>query len=121
MANKLTPLIVPSEDAEQQKIVKWLKDHDVLFYHIPNGGKRDKREAAKFKRLGVQAGVPDLCIPIARWGYFGAYIEVKRKSGGKVSEAQLYWLKVLGEMGYYCTVANGFDDFVSKMNEYLFW
>ena len=27
--------------------------------HIPNGGKRSFSEAAKFKRMGVRAGVPD--------------------------------------------------------------
>lgn len=30
--------------------------------HIPNGGSRDAREGAKFKRMGVRAGTPDYLI-----------------------------------------------------------
>jgi hypothetical protein len=34
--------------------------HDAFqMIHIPNGGSRHKLEAAKFKKMGVRAGVPD--------------------------------------------------------------
>lgn len=39
-----------------------------LLYHVPNGGKRDKRTATALRRQGVKAGVPDLCLPVARGG-----------------------------------------------------
>lgn len=32
----------------------------VVWFHCPNGGKRDAREGARFKAMGVLAGVPDL-------------------------------------------------------------
>ena len=36
------------------------------MFRIPNGGSRHPAEAARLKAQGVKAGVPDLCIPVAR-------------------------------------------------------
>lgn len=33
-----------------------------LVAHVPNGGKRTKAEAARFKAVGVVAGFPDLMV-----------------------------------------------------------
>ena len=44
---------------------------------MPNGGKRNPAEAARFKAMGVKAGVPDLCLPVPMNGYAGLYIEMK--------------------------------------------
>ena len=55
---------LPTESQEQIMLVTWLVKKGIKFYAIPNGGKRNYLEAAKFKREGVQPGVPDLCIPI---------------------------------------------------------
>ena len=38
---------------------------DVLWLHPANGGARDIREAARFKRMGVLAGASDLLLGIA--------------------------------------------------------
>lgn len=59
-----------SEAQEQCKLIKWadkcvqMKIHPELsmLYAVPNGGRRDKAEAAHLKRQGVRAGVPDLCL-----------------------------------------------------------
>lgn len=63
------------------------------MYHVPNGGKRSKSEAARFRAMGVKAGVPDIFLPagiqkldsvdrgqytIIRTKYNGLYIELKR-------------------------------------------
>jgi len=39
-----------------------LKGGDFIFLHVPNGGKRNKQEAAKLKMMGVLPGTPDLLI-----------------------------------------------------------
>jgi hypothetical protein len=100
-------------------VARWLRDNDIPFYHIPNGGKREAREAAKFKRIGVQAGIPDICIPLARSSYHGAYGELKRRSGGKVSDRQQYWLELLNKNGYYTFVGNGADEFIEMVKKYM--
>ena len=89
-----------------------------MLYHIPNGGLRNKREAAELKRLGVKAGVPDLCLPVARGPYHGLYIEMKRK-GGQESKAQTEWLKRLKEQGYEAITAFNFEQAADAIKKYL--
>lgn len=85
-----------SEYTIQIACVKWFRIifPDILIFHIPNGGKRDAREARSFKSLGVVAGIPDLFIP-----EFKLFIEVKNASG-RLSFLQRQIHKVLGQAGY---------------------
>lgn len=61
-----------SEATEQERVINWAtfyaKDFPELdlLHHIPNGGSRNQLEAANLKRQGVKAGVPDLCLPVAK-------------------------------------------------------
>lgn len=109
----------PTEDYEQIKAATYLTKNNILFYHIPNGGKRHMLEAIKFKRMGVKAGVPDICIPIARGCYHGLYIELKRSVGGVVSTNQTWWLAELKRQGYAVYVAQGADDLIQYVHTYL--
>lgn len=62
------------ESGHQEALFEWAAYHmDCMpeleyMHHIPNGGKRDKRTAVALKRQGVKAGVPDICLPVARNG-----------------------------------------------------
>ena len=53
---------MPSELSEQFQLVRWLRRANVLFCAVPNGGARQRREAAPLKMSGVEAGVPDILI-----------------------------------------------------------
>ena len=97
------------EASEQVKVVQYCMLRGYPVYHIPNGGSRNKLEAANLKRQGVRAGVPDLCFPVARWGYHGMYIEMKYGRNG-TTQAQAEWLKLLTENGYIARVCYGFDE-----------
>jgi VRR-NUC domain len=111
---------VLTEDQEQIKLATWMTMQGIRFYAIPNGGSRKNwLEGLKFKRSGVQPGVPDICLPIPSGGYHGAYIELKRSKGGKVSELQSNWLAFLTEKGYYAQVANGFEEAREMILYYL--
>ena len=52
-----------TEDQLQETCFRWfsLKYSSLygLLFHVPNGGHRLKREAARFKRIGVVSGIPD--------------------------------------------------------------
>lgn len=86
-----------------------------LLYAVPNGQyRRGQRMEA-----GLRKGVPDLCLPVARRGYHGLYIELKI-AGGRLSEAQQGWLSVLGEQGYLCRViVESLDEARSLLRWYL--
>lgn len=93
-----------SEADEQQTVVEYCDAKGIPVFHVPNGGGRDKREAANLKRQGVKPGVPDLCVPVARGLCHSLYIEMKSE-GGKISEAQTGWLRRLraeGMCAYAC-------------------
>lgn len=94
-----------------------------LAYHTPNGGSRKggAREGARLKAQGVRAGVPDVCIPIARGGYFGLYIEFKATPphDSRVSPSQKEWLKKLSDQNYKAVLCKGFDAIKAETERYL--
>lgn len=71
------------------------------------------------KRQGLSPGIPDLCIPIPREPYHGLYIELKRVSGGVVSDAQKDWIEFLTEVGYKAVVSKGAEQAMLVIGEYL--
>ena len=122
MANKLPQ---PREGAEQATLFNWAGMQSIwypeleLLFHIPNGGKRSKSEAARFKAEGVKPGVPDICLPVARGGYHGLYIELKRRSGSHATDYQRDWLERLSNQGYKAAVCHGWEEAASMITKYL--
>lgn len=116
---KKTYRLCPSEDQEQAAFVKWLEFQGIPFYHIPNGGGRSVIEGAKFKRLGVKPGVPDICIPVAKQGNHALYIELKRKVGGVVSDVQYEWIDRLTRLGCTVAIAQGCDEAIEVVKKYF--
>lgn len=113
-----------SEDTEQMTLIDWCNINICtypelrLIYHVPNGGKRGKLEAARLKRAGVKRGVPDLCLPVPRKKYHGLYIEMKF-GNGRTSKEQKEWIKDLTEQGYFATVCNGFEEAKETIIKYM--
>ena len=89
------------------------------IFAIPNGGARNVVTAAKLKAEGVLAGVPDLCVPMARGGFHGLYIELKNGKKGVVSERQRTIMDKLNDEGYKCVVCRSFEEFVQEINDYM--
>ena len=117
---------IPQESEEQQALIRWadymaatVRPELRLLYHIPNGGTGGEGEAGRFRAEGVRAGVPDLCLPVARGEYHGLYIELKRTKGGKISEKQKEWLDALEKEGYCAAVCHGWDEAREKIETYL--
>jgi hypothetical protein len=113
------PDSVPKEDAEQAKLVTYLRYKGLLFFSVPNGEKRDIITAVKLKRTGVMAGVPDIVIPMPSNGYHGLFIELKRVKGGQLTASQRHWLEALKVQGYYAVVCNGADHAIQIVNSYF--
>lgn len=108
-----------SEALEQRAVVEYCDLKGIPVFHIPNGGYRNKAEAAHLKAQGVRPGVPDLCVPVARYGYHGLYIEMKAKKNGRVSAYQQRWLALLRENGYCAYVCNGTDAAIRLLDQYM--
>lgn len=90
-----------------------------MLYAIPNGGDRNMLVAKKLKAEGVKPGVPDLCLPIARGGYHGLYIELKRQKKSQISPEQTAWLQALNGQGYRAEVCKGSTEAWDVIREYV--
>ena len=88
-----------------------------LLYHIPNEVKCTAAQGKSRKDIGVKSGVPDLCLPVARGGYHGLYIELKAEKG-KATENQKTWIQQLTEQGYLAKVCYGFDEAIRCIISY---
>lgn len=102
---------------------------NVLAFHVPNGGKRNAREGAKFKRQGVLAGVPDILIVhpsrcetnednVIERLFYGFAVELKVK-GGKLSQAQKDRLADFHLAGWKQKVVYSLDEFIFEIDNYL--
>lgn len=113
-----------SEHDEQVLLFKWAKlaqgkwPELGLLYAIPNGGFRHKATAARLKAEGVQAGCPDICLPVARGGYHGLYVELKHLDN-TAQDNQKEWLEALSAQGYMAVVAYEFEGARHVIEGYL--
>ena len=114
----------PSEDAEQEAVMEWAAWSPIRkalkwLHHTPNGGHRSGSEAARFKRLGVKAGVSDLFLPHPVPPYHGLWIEMKRRHGGVLSDKQAEFLRDMANEGYAKAVAKGADEAIEAIEKYV--
>ena len=122
---KITANGMPSEAEEQKIIFRWAEylkgrcPELSLLFAVPNGGTRNQIEAHNLKLQGVKSGVPDMFLPVSRGAYHGLFIELKRKKGGVVSDAQKQWIADLEKQGYMATVAHGSEEAIKIITNYL--
>lgn len=115
----------PTEAQEQSTLFEWIAVEQMrhkelaLLFHIPNGGARSARTGAMLKRQGVKAGVPDLFLPVARHGWHGLFIEMKRKKQWHTSPEQKWWQERLAAAGYMVVVCWGADEALKVLLEYV--
>jgi VRR-NUC domain len=78
-----------------------------LTFHVPNGGWRQKTTAARFRRLGVVAGIPDLVL-VGPGGRV-AFLEVKT-TDGRLSRPQARFHDHCHRFDVPWTIARSIDD-----------
>lgn len=116
---------IPTESVEQQLLFRWAKMASgkwpelELLYHVPNEGKRSHRTGARLKAEGLKNGVPDICLPVARGGHHGLYIELKRVRNSRVTKEQLEWIEKLIAQGYVAAVCRGCEEAIELITGYL--
>lgn len=102
------------EDALQRAVVDVLRvalPADAMVFAVPNGGWRNKTEAARLKGLGVVPGVADLVV---LWGGGAILIELKTKSG-RQSPAQRAWATKAEACGCSYHLCRSVDDVVAAL------
>jgi hypothetical protein len=106
----------PSEHSEQVGFINWFRVQypKVLIFAIPNGEKRSITVAKRLKAEGVVRGIPDLFIPEWR-----LWVEMKRKTGGRLSTEQKSMINYLQNIGYAVIVGIGAGDASRQVLEFV--
>lgn len=114
-----------SEAVHQKMIIEWCEwqktkypELDMIF-HITNEGKRSKRTGAELKRMGLKRGIPDICLPVPNNEYNGLWIELKADKTKRLTKEQKEWLVKLNRYGYKAVRANGADEAIQVIKDYL--
>jgi hypothetical protein len=118
------------ERDEQKALFEWAarlerqRPELAMLFAIPNSGgykggfRSNARIVAEMKRQGLKPGVPDVCLPVARRGFHGLYIEMKTDKG-KATENQLDWIAALISQNYLAVICRGWDEARAVIEEYL--
>jgi len=115
----------PKESDEQTILFKylWGVKRLSLCYSTQNGvkigGDRKFGIIAQMKKTGLKKGIPDICIPYARGGFHGLYIEMKRQKGGVISDDQHQIAECLRAEGYKSVFCKGFEDAKKVVDDYF--
>lgn len=108
------------EDQIQINVANYLRYQypKALWFHPPNGGFRNPREGARFKQMGVLAGVSDILIFEQKQGYNGLAIELKAE-GGKVQPSQTEFINKLKCRNWNVQICYGFDEAKKTIDSYF--
>lgn len=111
-----------NESQLQRDCVKWFRYEyphlKKLFFAIPNGGKRNRVEAAIMNGEGVVAGVADLFLAVPRRGFNGLFIEMKHGRNG-LTEQQIEFQQAVEKQGYKMVVCHSIEAFKAEMEYHL--
>jgi hypothetical protein len=113
-----------TEHREQCGFINMLKcikpELNDYWFAVPNGGKRDIKEAVRIKKEGGKKGIPDWIMLYPNSMYCGLLIEFKRPDGkGVVSKDQKRIMASLSKVGYLCEIALTKEQAWSILEEYL--
>jgi hypothetical protein len=103
-------------------LIKWcaLRGHPYnRIFAISNGTNKSPASAARHKREGLRAGIPDLFLPYPIADYSGLFIEMKRETRGTVSKAQKDEMDKLRDSGYAAVVCYGLNEAMIAMRQYI--
>lgn len=130
--------MIHREDAEQKALIQWA---DIVpmpaglalyrgakvghyLFAIPNGGARNRIEAARLVGLGVRAGVSDLFFSFPSPGapsYHGLYIEMKapKPHASRLTDKQNAFLVRMAGAGYHVCVCYGWEPARDAISKYM--
>ena len=119
-----------TEHDHQVEIFRWCDLHKRKYpelqklFAVPNAGKRTGRQGKWMKAEGLKAGVPDMCLPVARGGFHALFIELKKtkcakSAAGTIKPNQAAWLDALNEEGNMAVMCVGWEAATRTLADYL--
>lgn len=124
-------MMVHSEHGDQAALVAWLKMTGIWdkygVFAVPNGmpipaSPRVRAKIVNYmKAEGMRPGAADLFFPVARGGFFGMFVEMKREDGGQLRDNQKEFLEIVERAGYFTAVPAGYDEAIGIVQDYLSW
>ena len=119
-------MAIKPESQEQIKLFDWIRLHPKISkaaFYIPNDGKRSPQMGWLMKKMGMRPGVSDVFLAIANNESHGMFLELKAKDSRgiyrKPTAFQVKFQKDMLENGYHCVVANGADDAIEAIKNYV--
>lgn len=113
-------MVQHAEFIECVKFHQWLKLRNIRHTHIANEGNGNAYRGSMNKKMGVSAGFPDyiVLVPVGKMGSLvPVAIEMKRPTGGRVSNEQTMWLAELKVAGFKTAVCKGCAEAVAFIKE----
>ena len=89
-----------------------------MLFSVPNGGKRNAKEAARLKAEGTVSGVSDLILLIPNKHHASLCIEMKC-GDGKQTDNQKQWKHEAEEHGNKYVVCKSITEFIDAIKDYL--
>lgn len=89
-----------------------------LIFAVPNGGSRNKIEAANLKRQGATAGVADVICLIPKKGFASLCLEFKTKIGRQSDEQKEFQRQAECCRSKY-VVVRSVEDAIKELQKYL--
>ncbi len=107
-----------SEDKLSAECYTWFHNtypqYRDLLWHVPNGGARNKIEAAKFKAMGVRPGIPDYNML-----FMGTLHEIELKVGDNTQSPEQTHIMHLhrqhGAIYYLCYTLEQFKTIIKNI------
>lgn len=116
--------LAPSEHTEGVRLMRALSYHLGgtpelrWFFHVPNGGWRNRTVAAKLKGEGLKPGVADYCLPVPRGGFNGLFLELKAGKG-RASKEQKEFAEFVLAQGYKHVFVTGWEAAYAAVKDYM--
>lgn len=122
-----------AEHGEQSALICWTRKPDTraawpdaakIFAINNNAGTGDAIRGARAKMAGVQAGVADLFLPVARHGVHGLFVEMKQRKHegtkrGGLQDVQIDFREQVQGDGFGYAVAYGWEMAAAILRQYL--
>lgn len=88
-----------------------------LWFHVPNGERRDSRTGAKLKRMGVRPGVADFLFVAPPHGRLLA-LELKAPKEGRLTESQKQFRRDLEGAGGEFAIARSPEEAIEQLKRW---